>query len=94
MPRLAIVVAAFALAVVLAIVFGPDRRSEHNAAPADVVAARPGCGRTVLRDWFENARIDRTYDRECYEQTLHRLPKHGMAGTLDGELARRLATAS
>ncbi|HET7855305.1 MAG TPA: hypothetical protein VFL41_02500 [Gaiellaceae bacterium] len=95
MRRLAIVLAVFALAVGVASVFGADRRVNSNSAP-QAAPARPGCGETVLRDWFENGRIDRPYARECYERALRLLPKNVrvIGGTLEGDLQERLARAS
>jgi hypothetical protein len=41
-----------------------------GAAPA---AASP-CGRTVLKDWLDNSRIDRTYELHCYQDAIDSVP--------------------
>jgi hypothetical protein len=41
------------------------------AAPA---AAAPSCGRQVIDDWYDDGRVDRTYDLHCYDDAIDALP--------------------
>ena len=41
------------------------------AAPA---AAAPSCGRQVINDWYDDGRVDRTYDLHCYDDAIDALP--------------------
>ncbi len=37
-------------------------------------AAKTPCWKQVVQDWFEDARIDRTYPRHCYSDALRNVP--------------------
>ena len=41
------------------------------SAPA---AAAPSCGRQVIDDWYDDGRVDRTYDLHCYDDAIDALP--------------------
>lgn len=43
------------------------------AASAGSAAERP-CGEVMVDDWFDNGRVDRIYDLECYEDALEAIP--------------------
>lgn len=42
-----------------------------GAKPA---AAKTPCWKQIVQDWFEDARIDRTYPRHCYSDALKNVP--------------------
>jgi hypothetical protein len=37
----------------------------------------PACGKDVIADWYDNARVDRLYRRVCYEVAPNLLPEGG-----------------
>ena len=47
------------------------------------------CGKTVIKDWLVDARIDGVYARRCYREALRRLPGD-VRGDLPQLLKRRL----
>lgn len=61
---------ALLVLVALAIQFWPhqQRRAPKAAAP------ERECGAAVLHDWFEDARIDGTYETRCYRAALAKVP--------------------
>ena len=42
------------------------------ALPSMAMASK--CGDAVLQDWFDNGRIDRVYDLQCYEDAIDAIP--------------------
>jgi hypothetical protein len=42
------------------------------ALPTAAMASK--CGDKVLADWFDNGRIDRLYDLNCYEEAIDSIP--------------------
>ena len=42
------------------------------AAPA---SAAPSCGRAVIDDWYEDGRVDGTYELHCYDDAIETLPR-------------------
>jgi hypothetical protein len=44
------------------------------SAPSPNAIAAPSCGDPVLRDWFDNGRVDRLYRLRCYEDAVAALP--------------------
>jgi hypothetical protein len=42
-------------------------------ARAEPAAAATPCWKSLLNDWYDG-RIDRTYERHCYQDALHHLP--------------------
>jgi hypothetical protein len=61
-------------------------------APSSATASP--CGDAVLRDWFDNGRIDRIYELRCYEQAREAVP-HDIRDYSDAEevIARALQAA-
>jgi hypothetical protein len=55
------------------------RRSTDRA---DAISGR-NCGRAVIRDWADNARIDHAYARQCYELALRSVPEDGRTPLID-----------
>ena len=62
-PALPVRIFGLALLLALALMVG--------AKPA---AAKTPCWKQVVQDWFEDARIDRTYPRHCYSDALKNVP--------------------
>jgi hypothetical protein len=60
-PLRALLTAALALAVALAV-----------AGPAVAAAS---CGKKVIDDWYDNGRVDGTYDLHCYDDAIDALPR-------------------
>ena len=60
-PLRALLTAALALTVALAV-----------AGPA---AAAASCGKKVIDDWYDNGRVDGTYDLHCYDDAIDALPR-------------------
>jgi hypothetical protein len=44
-----------------------------TTAAAASAAPRP-CGKAIVDDWFDNGRVDRLYDLECYEDADEAIP--------------------
>ena len=62
-PALPVRIFGLALLLALALMVG--------AQPAE---AKTPCWKQVVQDWFEDARIDRTYPRNCYSDALKNVP--------------------
>ena len=60
-PLRALLTAALALTVALAV-----------AGPAVAAAS---CGKKVIDDWYDNGRVDGTYDLHCYDDAIDALPR-------------------
>jgi hypothetical protein len=60
-PLRALLTAGLALAVVLTV-----------AGPAGAATA---CGKKVIDDWYDNGRVDGTYDLHCYDDAIDALPR-------------------
>ena len=43
-----------------------------TVAPA---AAAPSCGRAVIDDWYDDGRVDGTYELHCYDDAIEILPR-------------------
>jgi hypothetical protein len=43
-------------------------------AVSGTAAATTSCGKAVLKDWFDNERIDRIYDLACYQEAIDAIP--------------------
>ena len=46
----------------------------RGVADPTAAAAAASCDEQVLRDWYSDGRIDRTYELECYEVAVASLP--------------------
>jgi hypothetical protein len=63
----------------------PIRRALHALAPvagflallvvAAPAGAAPSCGRQVIDDWYDDGRVDRTYELHCYDDAIEALPE-------------------
>jgi hypothetical protein len=64
--------------------FVGDRQGGRNRSFTPWVAAS-SCGRAVIRDWYDNGRVDRLYPNRCYREAIATLPAE--------QLTRRAHTA-
>jgi hypothetical protein len=44
-------------------------------AAVPTASAAPSCGRQVIDDWYDDGRIDGTYDYHCYDDAIEILPR-------------------
>ncbi|MBA3347046.1 MAG: hypothetical protein H0T13_00645 [Actinobacteria bacterium] len=61
-----------ALAVVLALAVPALAAGLATAGPATAASA---CGKQVIDDWYDNGRVDGSYDLRCYDDAIDALPR-------------------
>jgi len=61
-----------ALAVVLALAVPALATGLATAGPATAASA---CGKQVIDDWYDNGRVDGSYDLRCYDDAIDALPR-------------------
>jgi hypothetical protein len=44
------------------------------ATPGTAIAADESCAKQVIADWYDNGRVDRIYDLQCYRDAVKALP--------------------
>ncbi|MDH4177259.1 MAG: hypothetical protein OEV72_06755, partial [Thermoleophilia bacterium] len=43
-------------------------------AASTAVAADQSCAKQVIADWYDNGRVDRIYELQCYRDAVNALP--------------------
>ena len=66
-----------------------SQRLEADREVSVSLGVRP-CWKTVVTDWFGDARLDGLYARRCYRDALRRLPQDDPRPDLEQLLTRRL----
>lgn len=65
---------ARALAVLLALGASSALLASAASAGGTANAARAGCGKQVVADWYDNGRIDKLYKLACYREAIRIIP--------------------